>query len=59
MLMPKRVKRRKVFRGRMTGKATKGKIWIHNDTQTKMVLPTEAPGYLVAGWVLGRGKIKR
>ncbi|MBO5022594.1 MAG: 50S ribosomal protein L16 [Clostridia bacterium] len=24
MLMPKRVKRRKVFRGRMTGKATKG-----------------------------------
>ena len=24
MLMPKRVKRRKVFRGRMTGKATRG-----------------------------------
>jgi len=26
MLMPKRVKRRKVFRGRMTGKATRGNV---------------------------------
>lgn len=31
MLMPKRVKRRRVFRGRMTGKATRGNIIINGD----------------------------
>lgn len=41
------------------GKATKNKIWIHNDLQTKMILPVDAPEYLAAGWILGRGKIKK
>ncbi len=31
MLMPKRVKRRKQFRGRMTGKATKGNVLAYGD----------------------------
>ena len=31
MLMPKRVKRRRVQRGRMTGKATRGNIICHGD----------------------------
>ncbi|MBQ8749708.1 MAG: 50S ribosomal protein L16 [Clostridia bacterium] len=31
MLMPKRVKRRKVFRGRMTGKATRGNTVAYGD----------------------------
>ncbi len=31
MLMPKRVKRRKVQRGRMTGKATRGNKVVHGD----------------------------
>ncbi|MEG1751756.1 MAG: 50S ribosomal protein L16 [Clostridia bacterium] len=31
MLMPKRVKRRKVFRGRMTGKATRGNKLAYGD----------------------------
>jgi hypothetical protein len=41
------------------GKATKNKIWIHNDLQTKMILPVDIDEYLIAGWVLGRGKIKK
>ncbi|MEG1613429.1 MAG: 50S ribosomal protein L16 [Clostridia bacterium] len=31
MLMPKRVKRRRVFRGRMTGKTTKGNVIAYGD----------------------------
>ena len=31
MLMPKRVKRRRVFRGRMTGKATRGNVVNYGD----------------------------
>lgn len=40
------------------GKATKNKIWIHNNQQTKMILPEDAEKYLDDGWLLGRGKIK-
>ena len=38
------------------GKATKNKIWIHLENQTKMVLPENAQQYLDNGWLLGRGK---
>lgn len=41
------------------GKATKNKIWIHNDLQTRMVLPDDAAAYLTTGWSLGRGKIRK
>ena len=37
MLMPKRVKHRKVQRGRMKGKATRGNFLAYGDSKRKLV----------------------
>ncbi len=45
MLMPKRVKRRKVFRGRMKGKATRGNTITYGDYAIQALEP---------GWITSR-----
>ncbi len=47
MLMPKRVKRRRVHRGRMTGKCTKGNVIAYGD----FGLVAESPAWITANQI--------
>jgi large subunit ribosomal protein L16 len=47
MLMPKRVKRRKLHRGRMTGKATRGNILAYGD----FGIAAAEPGWITANQI--------
>ena len=48
-----------VERGNLEHKPTNKKVWVTNDTSSKLIPETELSSYISKGYRKGRGKIKK